>query len=102
MKLGGTRPSEKLIPGIRPESGDARQPGLYVTKLHRANQSGEIHAKRAQMRVSVFVLADAQHQKNRRPRKRTDYGLRENDLVDLARRIHIFSFERWVFPRSFC
>ena len=93
MKFGGTRRSEELIPGIRTESGDAGEAGLYVAKLHRANQPGEIRAKGAQIRVSVFVLADAHHQKNRRPRKRTDHSLRENDLVEFAGRVHIFNLD---------
>ncbi len=99
MKLGGTRRSEELVPGIRPESGDARKARLYVAKLDRANQPGEIRAKGAQLRVGVLVLADAHHQKDRRPRKRTDHRLRKNDLVEFAGGVHIFqSRSVLVFP----
>src|SRR5665213_1472384 len=55
MKLGGTRHPEERIPDIRTESGDAREAGLYVAKLHRANQSGEICEKGSQIGVSVVV-----------------------------------------------
>jgi hypothetical protein len=99
MKLGGTRRTEELIPGIRPESGDAREAGLYVTKLDCANQSGEIRTKGAQIRASVLVLPDAHHEENRRPRKRTNHSLRENDLVELAGCVHIYNFDlRWLSP----
>ncbi len=50
MKLGRAWRSEELVPGIGPESGDARKAGLYVAKLHRANQPGETRAKVAQAR----------------------------------------------------
>ena len=97
MKLGGTGRPEKLVPGIRPESGDAGKAGLYVAKLHCANQPGETRAKGAQIGVGVLVLADAQHQKDRRPRKRTDHSLRKNDLVELAGCVHINFDLRWCF-----
>src|SRR5262249_32256043 len=89
MKFGGTRRSEEFIPGIRSESGDACKTCLYVAKVHRTNQPGEIRTKGPQTRVSVPVLADAHHQKDRRPRKRTDHSLRENDLFELARGVHV-------------
>src|SRR6516225_5867170 len=88
MKLGGTRRSEEFIPGIRSESGDACKTCLYVAKVHRPNQPGELRTKGAQTRVSVPVLADAHHQKDRRPRKRTDHSLGENDFFELARGVH--------------
>ena len=40
------------------------------------------------MRVGVLVLANAHHQKDRRPRKRTDHSLRKNDLVEFVGCVH--------------
>jgi hypothetical protein len=81
MKLGGTRCPEEFIPGIRPKPGDTREARFYVAKLNRANQPGEIGTKAAQTRIGVPVLADGDHKKDRRPRKRTGHRLRKSDLI---------------------
>ena len=99
MEFGGTRRSKEFVPGIGSESGDAGETGLDVTKLHRPNQARETRTKLPQTRVSILVLADAQHQENCRPRKRTDDILRKDNLVKLAGYIHFFN--RNLRQRSF-
>ena len=100
VKLGGTGGSEELVPGIGTESCDAGKACLDVAKLHSAYQPGQIRTKGQQTRVGVLVLANAQHQEDRRPRKRTDHSLRKNDLVELAGCIHFFNPDlRWPLPK---
>src|SRR5262249_18448641 len=88
MKLGRTRRTEELVPGIRSKSGDTGNARLNVAKLNSTHQSREVGAKSAQMRDCTLVLPDAQHQKNRGPRKRTNHSLRKNNLVEFVGGVH--------------
>src|SRR5438067_2482998 len=88
MQLCWTRRSEELVPGTGTESGDAGQAGFDIAKLDCANQAGETGTELANTCVSILVLADTQHQKDRRPRQRANYILGKNNFIQLAGSIH--------------
>jgi hypothetical protein len=47
MEFGRPRPSEELIPGIRSESRDTREPSFDTTEINCPKNPGEIGAERA-------------------------------------------------------
>jgi hypothetical protein len=81
MKISGPWRSKKLVPGIGPESNDARKTRLNVSKLNGADKPGKVCAERPQKRVGVRLLANADDQKDRRACEWGDHILRKYDLV---------------------
>lgn len=84
MEFCRPRFSEELVPGIRSESHDTREPSLYATEIDRAKNSREISAERADGCVALAVRLHADNQEYRGAGERRKNGLRN--------RCDLFSF----------
>jgi hypothetical protein len=69
MEFRRARPAEELVPGIRPESRDAREPSFYTAEIDRAKNSREISAERVHHGIALAVWLDTDNQKYRRARE---------------------------------
>ena len=81
MKLSRARRSKQFVPGVRSESSHAGKARLNVAELNRTDQSGKVSAEGPQTRINAPLLANADNQKDRCARQRTDHRLGKNDLV---------------------
>ena len=57
--------SEKLVPGVRSECCDRREPSLCTAEIDRAKDSREISAERAHDGVALLVRLNADNKKYR-------------------------------------
>ncbi len=80
--------AEEPVPGIRSESRDTSEAGIDVAKLHRANQPGEVAAKRAHGGITLRLRLHGDHQKNRRAREWCEHRLRKRNLIRVVEHRH--------------
>jgi hypothetical protein len=65
MEFGRPRFSEELVPGIRSEPRDTREPSFYATEIDRTKNSREISAERAHGCVALAVWLNTDNQEYR-------------------------------------
>ena len=83
VKLGRARVPEQPIPGVRPDSHHAGEPGFEIAKFNRANQAREIGAERPHAGAIVRAGVYGHDQEDRRAGQRRRYRLRNHDGVVL-------------------
>src|SRR5258708_32598580 len=66
MEFGRPRPSEKLVPCIRSDCRDTREPSLDTTEINRSKNPGEIGAERAYGCVAFAIRLNTNNQEYRR------------------------------------
>ena len=76
MEFGGPRFAEELVPGIRSESRDTREPCLYATEIDRAKNSRKVSAERAHCYVALAVRLDTDDEEYRCAGEGRKNGLR--------------------------
>ena len=76
MEFSRPRFSEELVPGIRSESRDTREPCLDATEIDRAKDSRQISAERAHGCVALAVRLNAGNEEYRGAGERRKDGLR--------------------------
>lgn len=91
MEPGGTRRAKEFVPCFGTESNDARQARFNAPKFNGAHQPCKIGKKGPQDRVVVMPGTDADNQKNRRARERTDHWLWKNDFISRLRCAHLLN-----------
>ena len=88
MELGGAGLAEEAVPCVGAVADDTGQSGLDVAELDGSDKPGEVSREPAEMRVGGGVLLDADDEEDGRAGERTDNGLGEDDLVELAGCVH--------------
>jgi hypothetical protein len=88
VELGGAGLAEEVVPGFGAVADDAGESGLDVAEFNGADEPGEVSREPAEVRVGGGVLADADDEEDCGSGERTDDGLGEDDLVELAGCVH--------------
>ena len=81
VKFGRARVPEQPIPGVRPDSHHAREPGFEITKFNCANQAREVRAECPHAGAIVRAGVYGHDQEDRRAGQRRRYRLRNHDGV---------------------